>query len=87
MASPKEFQAERKDTAVSYALIVRDIEDVMKNAIPTIVNPLLAEFGKTVADDTPVTLLPLKNIQYQIDLSRKTTLLVSIGNEALGFDS
>ncbi|GKB18195.1 hypothetical protein Tco_0852118 [Tanacetum coccineum] len=30
---------------------------------------------------------PLRNIQHQIDLSRKTTLLVSISNEVLGFDS
>ncbi|GJY59392.1 transposon ty3-I gag-pol polyprotein [Tanacetum coccineum] len=87
MASPKEFQAERKKTGVSCALIVKGIEDVMKNAIPTVVNPLLAEFGKTMADDTPVTLLPLRNIQHQIYLSRKTTLLVTIGNEVLGFDS
>ncbi|GJY39853.1 putative nucleotidyltransferase, ribonuclease H [Tanacetum coccineum] len=28
------------------------VEDVMENAIPTVVKPLLAEFGKTVADDT-----------------------------------
>ncbi|GJW43295.1 hypothetical protein Tco_0072094 [Tanacetum coccineum] len=30
---------------------------------------------------------PLRNIQHQIDLSIKTTLLVSISNEVLGFDS
>nr|GEV66581.1 transposon Ty3-I Gag-Pol polyprotein [Tanacetum cinerariifolium] len=34
VASPKEFQAERKETGVSYALIVKGVEDVMKNAIP-----------------------------------------------------
>ncbi|GKB77146.1 RNA-directed DNA polymerase [Tanacetum coccineum] len=87
VASPKEFQAERKETGVSYALVVKGVEDVMENAIPAVVKPLLAEFGKTVADDTPVTLPPLKNIQHQIYLSRKTTLLVSICNKVLGFDS
>nr|GEX69398.1 RNA-directed DNA polymerase [Tanacetum cinerariifolium] len=87
MASPKEFQGERKKTAVSYALVVKGVEDVMENAILAVVIPLLAEFGKTVADDTPVTFPPLRNIQHQIDLSRKTTLLVSISNEVLGFDS
>nr|GEU65648.1 putative nucleotidyltransferase, ribonuclease H [Tanacetum cinerariifolium] len=87
VASPKEFQAKRKEPRVSYALVVQGVEDVMDNAIPAVVKPLLAKFGETVADDTPVTLPPLRNIQHQIDLSRKTTLLVSINNEVLGFDS
>ncbi|GJW38774.1 transposon ty3-I gag-pol polyprotein [Tanacetum coccineum] len=87
VTSPKDFQAERKETGVSYALVVKGIEDVMENALSAVVKPLLAEFGNTVADDTPVTLPPLRNIQHQIDLSRKTTLLVSISNEVLGFDS
>ncbi|GKE47276.1 transposon ty3-I gag-pol polyprotein, partial [Tanacetum coccineum] len=34
-----------------------------------------------VTDDAPDALPPLRNIQHQIDLSRKTTLLVSISNE------
>ncbi|GKA79055.1 hypothetical protein Tco_0785592, partial [Tanacetum coccineum] len=87
VASPKEFQAERKETVVSYALVMKGVEDVMENAIPAVVKPLLAEFGKTMTDDTPVTLPSLRNIQHQIDLSRKTTLLVSIRNKVLGFDS
>nr|GEY35991.1 transposon Ty3-I Gag-Pol polyprotein [Tanacetum cinerariifolium] len=87
VASPKEFQAKRKETGVFYALVVKGVEDVMENAIPAVVKPLLAEFGKTVADDTTVTLPSLRNIQRQIDLSRKSTLLVSISNEVLGFDS
>nr|GEZ89576.1 transposon Ty3-I Gag-Pol polyprotein [Tanacetum cinerariifolium] len=87
VASPKEFQAEKKKTGVSYALVVKGVEDVMENAIPAAVKPLLAEFGKTVADDMLVTLPLLRNIQHQIDLSKKTTLLVSISNEVLGFDS
>ncbi|GKB86908.1 transposon ty3-I gag-pol polyprotein [Tanacetum coccineum] len=87
VSSPKDFQAERKETGVSYALAMKGVEDVMKNALSAVVKPLLGEFGKTVADDTPVTLPPLRNIQQQIDLSRKTTLLVSISNEVLGFDS
>nr|GEU51937.1 RNA-directed DNA polymerase, eukaryota, reverse transcriptase zinc-binding domain protein [Tanacetum cinerariifolium] len=37
VVSPKEFQAERKETGVSYALVVKGVEDVMKNAIPTVV--------------------------------------------------
>ncbi|GKE03661.1 hypothetical protein Tco_1395679 [Tanacetum coccineum] len=86
VASPKEFQAKRKETRVSYALVVKGVEDVMENAISAVVKALLAEFGKTVADDTPVT-LQLRNIQHQIDLSRKNTLLVSISNKVLGFDS
>nr|GEV83391.1 transposon Ty3-I Gag-Pol polyprotein [Tanacetum cinerariifolium] len=40
-----------------------------------------------VTDDAPDALPPLRNIQHQIDLSRKTTLLVSISNEVLGFKS
>ncbi|GJV19891.1 transposon ty3-I gag-pol polyprotein [Tanacetum coccineum] len=87
VASPKEFQAERQETEVSYALVVKGIEDVMDNAISAVIKPLLAEFGKIVTDDTPDALPPLRNIQYQISLSRKTTLLVSISNEVLGFDS
>ncbi|GKB48361.1 hypothetical protein Tco_0899114 [Tanacetum coccineum] len=87
VASPKKFQAERKETRVSYALVVKGVEDVMENAIPAVIKPLLTEFGKIVTDDTLDALPPLRNIQYQIDLSRKTTLLVSISNEVLGFDS
>ncbi|GJX05269.1 RNA-directed DNA polymerase [Tanacetum coccineum] len=87
VASPKDFQAERKETGVSYALVVKGVEDIIENAIPAVIKPLLAEFGKIVTDDTPDALPPLRNIQHQIDLSRKTTLLVSISNEVLGFDS
>ncbi|GJX56528.1 transposon ty3-I gag-pol polyprotein, partial [Tanacetum coccineum] len=70
-ASPKEFQAKRKDMGVSYALVVKGIEDVMENAIPAEIKPLLAEFSKIVMDDTLGTLPPLRNIQHQIDLSRR----------------
>ncbi|GJT53476.1 RNA-directed DNA polymerase [Tanacetum coccineum] len=60
----------------------------MRNVtIHAVVKPLLAEFGKIVTDDAPNALPPLRNIQHQIDLSRKTTLLVSISNEVLGFNS
>ncbi|GJW88693.1 transposon ty3-I gag-pol polyprotein [Tanacetum coccineum] len=45
VASPKEFQAKMKETGVSYALVVKGVEDVMENAIPAIIKPLLAEFG------------------------------------------
>ncbi|GKE89161.1 RNA-directed DNA polymerase, partial [Tanacetum coccineum] len=87
VASPKDFQAERKETGVSYALVMKGVNDVMENAIPTIIKPLLAKFGKIVTNDTLDALPPLRNIQHQIDLSRKTTLLVSISNEVLGFNS
>nr|GEW40880.1 hypothetical protein [Tanacetum cinerariifolium] len=33
MASPKDFQAERKETRVSYALVMKGVNDVMENAI------------------------------------------------------
>ncbi|GJW00070.1 transposon ty3-I gag-pol polyprotein [Tanacetum coccineum] len=68
VASPKEFQAKKKETGVSYALVVKGVEDVMKNAIPAVVKPLLAKFSKIVADDTPDALPLLRNIQHQIDL-------------------
>nr|GEZ19088.1 transposon Ty3-I Gag-Pol polyprotein [Tanacetum cinerariifolium] len=44
VASPKEFQAERKETGVSYALVVKGVKDVMENAISAVIKPLLAEF-------------------------------------------
>ncbi|GJR38176.1 transposon ty3-I gag-pol polyprotein [Tanacetum coccineum] len=87
VASPKDFQAEKKETGVSYALVMKGVNDAMQNAIPTIIKPLLAEFGKIMTDDTLDASPPLRNIQHQIDLSRKTTLLVSISNEVLGFNS
>ncbi|GJR24678.1 transposon ty3-I gag-pol polyprotein [Tanacetum coccineum] len=87
METCHDFQAERKETGVFYALVMKCDNDVMENAIPVLIKPLLAEFGKIVTDDTPNTLPPLRNIQHQIDLSRKTTLLVSISSEVLGFDS
>ncbi|GJX11075.1 RNA-directed DNA polymerase [Tanacetum coccineum] len=68
-------------------IVVKGVKDVMENAIPAVIKPLLAEFDKIVTDDTLDALPPLRNIQHQIDLSRKTTLLVSISNEVLGFDS
>ncbi|GJZ05718.1 RNA-directed DNA polymerase [Tanacetum coccineum] len=75
VASPKEFQDERKETGVSYALVVKGVEDVMENEILAVVKPLLAEFGKIVADDTPDALPPLRNIQHQIDLIPEASLL------------
>ncbi|GKF15463.1 hypothetical protein Tco_0056925 [Tanacetum coccineum] len=87
VASPKDFQAERREMGVSYALVVKGVEDVMENAIPGVIKPLLAEFGKIMMDDTLDALPPLRNIQHQIDLSRKTTLLVSISNEVVSFSS
>nr|GEX99253.1 putative nucleotidyltransferase, ribonuclease H [Tanacetum cinerariifolium] len=62
--------------------IHQGVEDVMENAIPAVIKPLLAEFGKIVTDDAPDALPPLRKIEHQFDLSRKTTLLVSISNEA-----
>nr|GEW47806.1 hypothetical protein [Tanacetum cinerariifolium] len=50
------------------------IEDILENAISIVVKPLLAEFDKTMADDTPDTLLPLRNIQHQIDLVPEASL-------------
>nr|GFD21521.1 hypothetical protein [Tanacetum cinerariifolium] len=76
VASPKDFQAERKEMGVSYALVIKGIKDVMEDAIPVVIKLLLAQFGKIVTDDTLDALPPLRNIQHQIDLSRKTTLLV-----------
>nr|GEY14169.1 putative nucleotidyltransferase, ribonuclease H [Tanacetum cinerariifolium] len=70
-------QAEKKETGVSYALVMKGVNDVMENAIPSVIKPLLAEFGKIVIDDTLDALPPFRNIQHQIDLNRKTTLLVS----------
>ncbi|GJT06694.1 hypothetical protein Tco_0841156 [Tanacetum coccineum] len=53
------------------------VKDVMENVnARQVIKPLLAEFGKIVTDDVPDALPPLRNIQHQIDLSRKTTLLV-----------
>ncbi|GJV70581.1 transposon ty3-I gag-pol polyprotein, partial [Tanacetum coccineum] len=74
VASPKEFQAERKETGVSYALIVKGVKDVMENLISAVVKPLLPEFSKIVADDTPDALPPLRNIQHQIDLIPEASL-------------
>ncbi|GKE86588.1 RNA-directed DNA polymerase, partial [Tanacetum coccineum] len=85
--SPKHFQAERKETRVSYALVMKGVNDVMENVIPAVIKPLLAEFGKIVIDDTLDALPPLRNIEHQINLSRKIALLVSISSEVLGFDS
>ncbi|GJV25407.1 hypothetical protein Tco_1378102 [Tanacetum coccineum] len=87
VASPKDFQAERKETRVSYALVMKGVEDFMENAISAVIKPLLTEFGKILTDDTPDALPALRNIQHQIDLTRKTTLLVSISNEVVSFDS
>ncbi|GKC82005.1 transposon ty3-I gag-pol polyprotein [Tanacetum coccineum] len=74
VASPKEFQAEKKETGVFYALFMKGVEDFMKNTIPAVVKPLLAEFSKIVADDTLDAFTPLRNIQHQIDLIPKASL-------------
>nr|GEZ40988.1 transposon Ty3-I Gag-Pol polyprotein [Tanacetum cinerariifolium] len=87
VASPKDFQAKRKETRVSYALVMKGVNDVIENAIALVFKPLLAEFGKIVIDDTLDALPPFRNIQHQIDLSRRNTLLVFVSNEVLGFDS
>nr|GEU52353.1 retrotransposon protein, putative, Ty3-gypsy subclass [Tanacetum cinerariifolium] len=74
VASPKEFQAERKEMEVSYALVVKGVEDVMEKAIPAVIKPLLAKFDKIVTDDTLDALPPLRNIQHQIDLIHGASL-------------
>nr|GEU79611.1 transposon Ty3-I Gag-Pol polyprotein [Tanacetum cinerariifolium] len=74
VASPREFQAERKETEVSYALVMKGIKDVMESAIPAVVKSLLAELSKIMAGDTPDALPPLRNIQHQIDLIPKASL-------------
>ncbi|GJX65976.1 transposon ty3-I gag-pol polyprotein [Tanacetum coccineum] len=74
VASPKEFQEERKETRVSYDLVVKGVEDGMENAIPKVIKPLLAEFSKVLADDTPDALPPLRNNQHQIDLIPRASL-------------
>ncbi|GJV69023.1 transposon ty3-I gag-pol polyprotein [Tanacetum coccineum] len=74
VASPKEFQSEKKETGVSYTLVMKGVKDVMKNAIPAVGKRLLAEFSKIVADDTPDALPPLRNIQHQIDLIPEASL-------------
>ena len=74
VSSPKEFQAERKETGVSYALVVKGVEDGMDNVIPEVIKPVLEEFIKVVADDTPDSLPPLRNIQHQIDLVPRASL-------------
>nr|GEV82485.1 transposon Ty3-I Gag-Pol polyprotein [Tanacetum cinerariifolium] len=62
VASPKDFQSERKETGVSYALVMKGVMLLWRMQYH-------------------------RNIQHQIDLNRKTTLLVSVSNEVLGFDS
>ncbi|GKD16011.1 transposon ty3-I gag-pol polyprotein [Tanacetum coccineum] len=46
VASPKEFQAERKKMGVSYALVMKGVKDVMENAIP--MTPLRSQLIKEV---------------------------------------
>ncbi|GJS25568.1 hypothetical protein Tco_0454200 [Tanacetum coccineum] len=70
--SPKK-KLENK-TLVTLVVSLKEFEDVMENAIPMVVKPLLAEFGKIVADDTPNALPPLRNIQHQIVLIPRESL-------------
>ncbi|GJZ59605.1 putative reverse transcriptase domain-containing protein [Tanacetum coccineum] len=70
VASPKELQAKRKETRVSYALVVKGVKDVMENAILEVI--------KLVTDDTPDALLPLRNTQHQIDPLRNSPHQISI---------
>ncbi|GJZ04729.1 hypothetical protein Tco_0538004 [Tanacetum coccineum] len=59
---------------VNRGIVVKGVEDVMENAIPAVIKPLLPEFGKIVADDTSNALPPLGNIQHQIDLIPRASL-------------
>ncbi|GJV59273.1 transposon ty3-I gag-pol polyprotein [Tanacetum coccineum] len=57
------------DTEACHELMtIRCVEDVTENAMSTVIKPLLAEFVKTMVDDTPDALPPLRNIEHQIDL-------------------
>lgn len=68
VSSPKEFQAERKEMGVSYALVDKGVKDGMDNAIPEVFKPVLEDLSKVVADYTLDSLPPLRNIQHHIDL-------------------
>ncbi|GKB19399.1 hypothetical protein Tco_0853322 [Tanacetum coccineum] len=85
-SSPKTLPEDRNNK-VANAFQEEDELECHGECNTVVIKPLLAELGKIVTDDTPDALPPLRNIQHQIDLSRKTTLLVSISNEVLGFDS
>nr|GEY25570.1 transposon Ty3-I Gag-Pol polyprotein [Tanacetum cinerariifolium] len=75
---------ERKETGVSYALVVKGVKDVMENAIPVVIKPLLPEFRKIVTDDMPDALPPLRNIQHQIDLIPGANNVLELECDACG---
>ena len=72
---PKDFKEEKKKMRISYALVIKGLEDGMENAIMEVVKLVLEEFNKVVADDTLNSLPPLRNIKYQTDLVPGASLL------------
>nr|GEX02401.1 transposon Ty3-I Gag-Pol polyprotein [Tanacetum cinerariifolium] len=66
VVSPTDFQVERKETVVSYALVMKGVNDVMENAIPAVFKPLLAEFERPLISNEVVGLDSIKEL-YAID--------------------
>ncbi|GJV72926.1 putative nucleotidyltransferase, ribonuclease H [Tanacetum coccineum] len=74
VASPKDFEAERKETGVSHALVMKGVNDVMENAIPAVVKPLLAEYGNRLC-------IPKTSVKSQLVKEIRVKGLSALGRD------
>ncbi|GJW58363.1 transposon ty3-I gag-pol polyprotein [Tanacetum coccineum] len=74
VASPKDFEAKRKETGVSHALVMKGVNDVTENAILAVVKPLLAEFGNCLC-------IPKTSVKSQLVKEIRVKGLSALGRD------
>ncbi|GJX38769.1 hypothetical protein Tco_0252072 [Tanacetum coccineum] len=74
VASPKDFEAKRKEMRVSHALVMKGVNDVMENAISAVVKPLLAEFGNRLC-------IPKTSVKSQLVKEIRVKGLSALGRD------
>ena len=74
LITPKEFECEFAKEGPIFAVMVKEIEQVVESEHPPNVVAILHEFKDVFPEDIPGGLLPMRDIQHEIDLVSGSSL-------------